>query len=271
MISASVVLYHTDKNDIDHVLESYQPSKDRILYLIDNSEERTPGYENMPYVEYIYNGKNDGYGKAHNIGIEKAIGVGSEYHIVINPDIQFEPNVLDELVKYANEHEDVVYMLPRVEYPDGSLQYLCKLLPTPSDLIFRRFFPKKGYFERKNDRYILKQSGYSFIMNPPCLSGCFMFIRTETLKKENLRFDDRFFMYCEDFDLIRRLHRVGKTVFYPYVTIIHNHEQASYKSKKMLKIHMQSAIKYFNKYGWFFDSERKQMNQRILKEIEQHQ
>ena len=74
-------------------------------------------------------------------------------------------------------------------------------------------------------------------------------------------------MYLEDFDLIRRLHRVGKTIFYPYVTIIHDHARDSYTSKKMLKLHIISAIKYFNKYGWFFDKERRKMNAQILKEI----
>ena len=74
-------------------------------------------------------------------------------------------------------------------------------------------------------------------------------------------------MYCEDFDLIRRLHRVGKTLFYPDVTIIHDHAKESYKNKKMLFEHIKSAIKYFNKFGWFFDKERRDMNEKVLGEI----
>ena len=76
-------------------------------------------------------------------------------------------------------------------------------------------------------------------------------------------------MYCEDFDLIRRIHRVAKTVYYPKVTIVHNHEKASYKNKKMLMTHIRSAIKYFNKFGWFFDKERRLMNTQILNEIKE--
>lgn len=116
-----------------------------------------------------------------------------------------------------------------------------------------------------NDRYILKDSGYNKIMNPPCLSGCFMFMRTKTLEENGLYFDERFFMYCEDFDLMRKLHRVGKTIFYPYVTIIHDHARASYKNKKLLFEHIKSACKYFNKYGWIFDKERKIQNMKIKK------
>ena len=35
----------------------------------------------------------------------------------------------------------------------------------------------------------------------------------------------------------------------------------------MLFAHIQSAVKYFNKFGWFFDAERERMNTQILREI----
>jgi len=87
-----------------------------------------------------------------------------------------------------------------------------------------------------------------------------MFLNYKILKEHNLYFDDRFFMYFEDFDLMRRIHKVSKTIFYPHVSIIHDHAKESYKSKKKLIQHIKSAIKYFNKWGWIFDKERKEMN-----------
>lgn len=267
MITASIVLYNTRSEIVDRVIESYQPSSARFLYIIDNSEEKTEEYLHLGNVEYIYNERNLGYGSAHNIGIENAIELGSDYHIVLNPDISFEPEIIDELISYANGHRDVVYMLPKVLYPNGELQYLCKLLPTPFDLFCRRFLPQIGIIKKWNDKYTLRQFGYDKIINPPCLSGCFMFMRVSTLRDNKLRFDNRFFMYCEDFDLIRRLHRVGKTIFYPYVSIIHNHEKASYKNRRMMIEHMRSACEYFNKYGWFIDRERKEVNIKTLNKI----
>lgn len=269
MITASVVLYNTQPHLLENLIKSYCPSEDRYLYIVDNSEKKSEYCKNINIssVEYIFNNANIGYGAAHNIAIRKAIEIGSEYHIVLNPDIEFEQKVLDELRKYADENKDVVYMLPKVLYPNGELQYLCKLLPTPFDLIFRRFLPKFKWVEERDRRYTLQDFGYDKIINPPCLSGCFMFMRVSALMEHKIEFDDRFFMYFEDFDLIRRLHRVGKTIFYPNVNIIHNHAKESYKTKKMLKVHIFSAIKYFNKYGWFIDRERKKMNQKILSSI----
>ena len=267
MLTASVVLYNTDILLLKEVVKSYAPSKEKLLYLIDNSPTPNNEYimfENMEGVTYVFNNANIGYGAAHNIAIKESIKLNSDDHLVLNPDIKFETEILDSLIEYADKNKDVVYILPKVIYPNGELQYLCKLLPSPFDLIFRRFLPSVGPIKRINDRYTLKSFGYDKIINPPCLSGCFMFMRMETLKKYDLKFDDRFFMYCEDFDLIRRLHRVGKTIYYPYVSIIHNHAKESYKSKKMLITHIASAIKYFNKYGWFFDNERKMMNRRVI-------
>ena len=271
MLTASIVLYNTPRQQIEGVFNSVLQGAVDILYIVDNSPsdrwrilERE--YGEKISIRYIHN-ENLGYGASHNLAMEEAIEQGSLYHIVLNPDIRFDHDVLPALIDFMNIHPDASYVLPKVVYPDGELQHLCKLLPTPVDLIFRRFLPKGPWAERKNRRYTLQDSGYNIIMNPPCLSGCFMFLRLSILVEYGIFFDDGYFMYCEDFDLIRRLHRVSKTLFYPDVTIIHDHAKESYKSKKMLFAHIKSAIRYFNKYGWFFDIERKKMNQRILEEI----
>lgn len=269
MLTASIVLFNTPRAQIETVVKSVADSGCvEQLYIIDNSpNDKWRILEKAhPFVRYIHN-ENHGYGSSHNLAMREAIEAGSDYHVILNPDIYFDKGVLAELVRFMESNTDAAYVLPRVTYPDGELQYLCKLLPTPSDLIFRRFFPKTKRLLKRNDRYELRMSGYDKIMNPPCLSGCFMFLRLSTIKEHNLFFDEKYFMYCEDFDLIRRIHRVAKTLYYPEVSIVHNHAKASYKNKKMLKEHIKSAVRYFNKWGWFFDKERKLMNRKILEEL----
>ncbi len=256
---------------MDTVLKSFAPSAERKLFLLDNSPEYDSSFDilrDLPNIEYIFNGENLGYGRANNIGIKKAVETGSDYHIVMNPDLRFEPDIIDSLAEFADSDPEIVYILPKIVDESGTVQHLCKLLPTPADLIFRRFFPNKGIIKKNNDRYVLASFGYERIIDPPCLSGCFMFMRTKALKEHDLSFDERFFMYCEDFDLIRRLHRVGKTLYYPEVSIVHKQSRASYTDLEMLKVHVVSACRYFNKYGWFRDPERKTMNDRILRELE---
>jgi GT2 family glycosyltransferase len=155
--------------------------------------------------------------------------------------------------------------MPKVLYPDGKIQYLCKLLPTPFDLIFRRFLPAK-WTESRMEKFEMRKTGYNKLMQVPYLSGCFMFLRTEALKEIGL-FDERFFMYPEDIDLTRRIHRKYQTVFYPDVSIVHHHAQSSYLNLKMLRIHITNMILYFNKWGWVFDKERRKINNEILKQF----
>jgi GT2 family glycosyltransferase len=103
-------------------------------------------------------------------------------------------------------------------------------------------------------------------MEVPYLSGFFMFLRIEALNYVGL-FDERFFMYPEDIDLTRRIHKYYKTIFYPYTEIVHGYERGSYKSFKLFYIHIVNIIKYFNKWGWFFDKERKMVNKKILSQF----
>ena len=145
MITTSIVLYKTPRNQIETVLKSVLDSNCvNKIYIIDNSPTNELAYvkDISPLIEYIPH-ENTGYGSSHNMAIKQSLEVGADYHIVLNPDIRFEPTVLQELSNYMSENQDVGYILPKVVYPNGELQYLCKLLPTPSDLIFRRFLPQK--------------------------------------------------------------------------------------------------------------------------------
>ncbi len=268
IISGSVVLYKTDEADVRRVIESFGPiSANRKLYLIDNSPEISMGFGGTPGVEYVHVAANIGYGKAHNIALQKAIEGGSKYHTILNPDIEFSPCLLDELVRYAERHCDVVNIMPKIVYPNGNLQFLCKKAPTPFIMLGRYFFLKSRRFAALNARFELRDSGYATIMNPPILSGCFMFLRISAILAHSLFFDDHFFMYYEDFDLNRRCHRYGRTVFYPGVTVVHRHARAAHKSLKMLIVFIRSTVIYFNKYGWIFDAERMRFNREIEAEI----
>ena len=269
MLNISIVLYHPDWKQVNELTRSLlaYPRVHRI-YWIDNSPN--PQYP-IPHSEashrlitYLPNPKNIGYGAAHNIAIRESIYDNIPFHLVINPDIIIAPDTLEILMNFIQQHPQVGCVAPKVIYPNGELQYLCKLLPTPLDVFGRRFLPK-AWMKKRNERYELRQSGYNQPMNIPYLSGCFMLLRTSALQKVKL-FDERFFMYPEDVDLTRRLHQQYLTIFYPQTTIVHNHAKQSYHSIRMLWIHATNMCKYFNKWGWFCDQERKRINQNTIKQ-----
>ena len=271
-LNASMVLYHTKKEQLLKAANSVLNTSLNVrLYLVDNSsnDDLKDLARLDDRIEYIYNNDNLGYGAAHNIAIQKSIDDGVPFHLVLNPDVYFKKGTLEALHEYSLSRQDVGLVMPKVTNPDGSIQYLCKLLPTPLDLLGRRFLPKK-IIQKRNEHYELRFSGYNRIMEVPYLSGSFMFFRVGVLKKQGL-FDERYFMYPEDIDLSRRINEVSKTIFYPYVSVVHEHAKASYKNLKMLFIHIVNIAKYFNKWGWFFDKKRKSTNRRIIKQLKDQQ
>ena len=93
-----------------------------------------------------------------------------------------------------------------------------------------------------------------------------MMLRCSTVKQTG-GFDERYFMYAEDVDLCRRIGEVSKTIFYPYVSIYHEYAKGSYGNRKMLMMHIKSITKYFNKWGWFLDKNRKLRNTYCVEQI----
>ena len=265
MISASLVLYHNRQNDVNKIIESILASKIECLYIIDHSTDDAfkTLVDRSERIHYVHT-DNDGYGKGHNTGFKLCQKEAFyKYHIVVNPDIYFEPFAIDTLLEYMERHKDVGLVMPKVFYPNGDFQYLCKLLPTPSDIFMRQFAPKKVR-ERNDNRYVMKTADFEREMEVPSLSGCFMFFRTSVFKKIG-GFDERYFMHFEDIDITRRIGMIARTVYFPGASIIHAHEAAHKKSKRMLMIGFQSAVKYFNKWGWLFDSERRKKNKEALR------
>jgi GT2 family glycosyltransferase len=267
MLSISLVLYNTSQEDISRlVCESLNLDYLVNFYLIDNSPEPQKISFNDERVRYIFNGQNLGYGKGHNIALRESISRKTQYHIVLNPDIYFDARDMYKIIEFLNENKEVAHLMPNIVNQSGEMQFLSKTLPSPVD-VFLRAFAKKYISTKRDVRFHLKTMDHQKIMWSPYLSGCFMVFRTEVLSKVGV-FDERFFMYPEDIDLTRRIAMHHKTIFYPYVTVIHRHEKASYKSLKMKWIHIYNMMKYFNKYGWFWDVERKKLNQAALNQVQ---
>lgn len=170
-----------------------------------------------------------------------------KYHLILNPDTSFGPEVLEQMVTYMEAQLDIGLLSPLIRYPNGEIQYLCKQLPTPMDLIIRRFIPLKKWKERRNYQYEMRDTGYDRIMDVPSLSGCFMLTRLDVLAEIG-GFDERFFMYLEDLDLCRRIGEVSRTVFYPEVEIVHEYTRGSRREVRLLWHHVVSALKYFWKW-----------------------
>ena len=271
--TACIVTYNTNREDLSQIISCFQKTKLKFkLWISDNSEEDSlRSFINNfsdDRIEYIFNNSNNGFGSGHNVVLKKLMDNNfkekAEFHIILNADITFEENTIEKMVDYMRKNPEIGQIGPKIYESSGEVNKSCRLLPTPLNLIFRRFFPIKSIVDKMDYNYEMRWCDYNSIMEVPILSGCLMFIRTDILKNVGM-FDTRYFMYMEDYDLCRRIGQKYKIIFYPEVKIIHKHGKASYKTRKMMIAHINSAIKYFNKWGWFFDKERKTRNKECIK------
>lgn len=267
-ISASLVLYNTEAKIVEESINSYLNSSVKgDLWIIDNSENSKYKYlkDSNPNIKYINSDKNLGYGRAHNIALRNFIDK-TDYHIILNPDISFDNDVIKDLKHYLDSNSNVGLIAPKAVYPNGTPQSNGRLIPDPIHLILRRFFFISKLNTKKNDDYELKINKISNYLSPVIL-GSFMMFRNSSLKEIGF-FDERFFLYPEDIDISRRMFEKFDNVIYVKKNFIHHHYQESYKSSKLLYTHIKEMIKYFNKWGWIIDSSRKKLNFKALNRCE---
>lgn len=249
---ASIVLYRNPPHTVREAARSFLASGPGVrLTIVDNSPD--PGlqsaFSGLP-VTYHFSGANVGYGRAHNWAIFNA--VPSRYHLIINPDIVIPDGTLHKLIAFLDARTDVGMVCPRFLGRNGRLQYLNKREANVLDLALRRFLPGalRPLFQKRLDRYEMKDRGYESVYEVPFMPGAFMLCRTDVLKDVG-GFDPRYFLYFEDADLSRKFQERGmKTVYVPDVSVIHHWERAPHKSVKMAFILAVNGIRYFNKWGW---------------------
>lgn len=250
--TASMVVYENLPEMVRNAASSFLESGCSVqLTIIDNSP--TPklriAFNGLPIL-YHFNGKNLGYGRAHNLGI--LYSQPSKYHVILNPDIVIPHGTINSLVRYMDDDPNIGLVCPKVLNEDTSIQPLNRRYPTIFDLFIRRFLPKRlhSLLEKRLSWYETRDIGYEKPHDVEFMTGCFMFCRTSVLITVG-GFDGRYFMYFEDCDLGRKFQNAGfRTVYYPCVTVTHLWERASHKRIKMTWVFIINMVRYFNKWGW---------------------
>lgn len=244
-ISASIVLYNENRQILEQSINSFlKVPLSKKLYLIDNSPKRISNdIFNREEIEYVFVGKNVGFGAAHNLVIDK-IKATSKFHLILNPDVRFNSSVIINLSVELEKRDHISMIAPKVVYPNGTLQYTCRKEPSLLELIYRTLGIKKSF--TKQQEYRVENLSEPF--SPDFIHGCFMLFRTQQFV--HLKgFDERYFLYMEDADICRKIKDSGKEIFYyPKEQITHIHRKGSSKNVKLLSYHIVSAIKYFKKW-----------------------
>ena len=129
--------------------------------------------------------------------------------------------------------------------------YLAKRYPSLLILALRGFLPTIGqrWFGERLAHYEyqdMRTDGHTEVL---LASGCCMLCRTTMLQVVQ-GFDERFFLYFEDYDLSLRIRQLGKITCLPAMEVAHSGGEASRKGLKHILMFSGSAIRFFNRWGW---------------------
>lgn len=233
------------------------------LALIDNSEDRAIGdavtelgkarfADTTVHVTYLHGHANIGYGAAHNLVLH---GTGSDYHLVLNPDVELAPDALANGIAWLDKHPEVGALAPLARNIHGDPLYLSKRYPAVFDLFLRGFAPGflRRLFRRRLERYelrdVLAAAGDKEVVGIPVLSGAFMLVKRDAIDRTG-GFDPRYFLYFEDFDWSVRLNRVTKTAYVPSVEIGHHGGHAARKGLRHIGLFVRSGVRFYRRHGW---------------------
>lgn len=253
----SIVTYNNQdiiKDAIESIIKNTKDVDYKIVIFDNNSTDDTikiiEGI-NDSRIDVIASKKNYGFGYGHNRNAEKYSNASN--YLIYNPDLFLKENLIKKFAEKLKDNEELGMLVPKVKYPDGRLQYLCKRNPSVFDLFMRRFL--KGLsFEFLNDRqkyYEMRDENYNKNFELEYASGCCMFIKGD-LYRQIKGFDEHIFMYLEDADITRTINKYKKTLYVSDVEVVHLWGKGAHNSLKLMLINIMSAVYYFNKWGWKF-------------------
>ena len=271
-LSISVVCYNSPLNQLKSLIGSLENSIKYLrqnnqlpvipVFIIDNSNESNllselcirENQRLKPLkveLHRIAGHGNIGYGRAHNLILQM---IDSDFHLILNPDVTFEEDALFLALARMIETKEIKALSPNATDPYGSKQYLCKNYPSVFILlirglglaIFEKLFSDRLYLYENRDLPEDRPTVREML-----LSGCFLLIETQTFKVIN-GFDERYFLYFEDFDLSIRIGQHGKLVYAPEVRITHSGGNTSTKGLWHVLRFFISGIRFFNSHGWRF-------------------
>ena len=263
----SVVVYKPKIEQLRQTLRSLEKSNLKLkVAIFDNSQEPLDVRDlNISYaVDYFCSKKNLGFGHAHNQNIKKYVDQ-APYVLILNPDVYFDPYLLNELLARMSADPAIGACIPRICHPQGHLQVVNRRLPRPIDFAISFVSHKLRTDVFKTQKYLHYQIADLDMSKPfvcPTISGCFMLFRGSVLK-EVQGFDERFFLYVEDTDLSRRVSEKYKIVVFSDLVAFHHWSRGAYRSPKLFFTFIRSIASYFTKWGWFWDSQREILNAQV--------
>lgn len=201
-----------------------------------------------PRARLIRNDRNLGYAAGNNVGIRAARG---RYVFLLNSDTEVRPDAIGRLVAYLESHPEAGAVSPQLRNPDGTIQRACMRFPTLLVALgFDTWFGERAPLKRVIDRYFYRDYDHAVsrdVEQPPAAA---VLLPRRVLDQVGL-LDEDLFLFFNDVDLCRRIHRAGYRIHFLVEAQVMHHGGASTRrfADFALEWHRNRARYYQRAYG----------------------
>jgi GT2 family glycosyltransferase len=229
---SAVVISHGHASELAQSLPALAPQVDELVVVANPVPAGVP--DALPAGARVV--RND---RVLSFAANANVGIASTSHelvLIANPDVVPEPDAIELLRRFMEEHPRCGVAGPRMLYNDGTWQPSRRSFPTVGATLVRRtplrlLFPPMQYQRR---HYLLDERPDEPVPAETML-GAFLLQRREMLDEIG-GWDAGFRMYCEDIDLNYRAAKAGWERWYVPAAVVH-HEYAAVVDKKFLTRH----------------------------------
>lgn len=209
------------------------------IIVIDNGSQDGSGKKlkaTFPQIILIESDTNLGFTGGNNLGLEYSLNKGYQYSMLLNNDTEVEPDFLDILTDYMDQHPDIGAIQPKIFYHqdrtllwDGG-SYFNRLL----GITYTSGLGKKP------------AQKHNIIKPVDWVTGC-CFLTRNTILQETGLLAKNFFIYYEDVDLSFRIKQLGyKLIYYPDSVIYHIAGASNKKKEKGKEGYVNPIVHYLN-------------------------
>jgi N-acetylglucosaminyl-diphospho-decaprenol L-rhamnosyltransferase len=170
-------------------------------------------------VDLLRSPHNGGFSYGCNLGAARG---SAPFILFLNPDARMGADALAGMLDVMRAEPDTALVGPRIVEDGDELAWSLRRFPrhrsTFAQAVFaHRLLPRSAW----TDELIRDPAAYDERWSPDWVSGACMLVRRDAFEQIG-GFDERFFLYCEDTDLCRRLWDAGHVVrFEPAAEVSH--------------------------------------------------
>lgn len=219
-----------------------------VIVLDNNSEDGSPDMveQEFPWVRSMRMARNLGFTGGQNEMLENRHG---RHALLLNSDTVVHAGAIRTLMIYLEANPDIGILGPKLENPDGSLQFSCRRFPRPAAALFRntplgKLFPNNRFTRE----YLMQDWQHDQPRDVDWVSGAALLAREELIAKIGF-LDPEYFMFSEDVDYCWRAHEADfRVVYLPTAVITHAIGRSTDKApNRMIGRFHRSMFRFYRK------------------------